>query len=126
MSKKSIVIGIFGALAVGAIATWYRSSDFRCSIDQQCSQLIAVEGAIRMYRLDTGHLPRSLDDLLGASIPGWRGPYILKPALIDAKGAPIDYTVELKSGDFRLAHTRPYSGLVRSCPGSGCYTENDG
>ena len=120
------MVGIFGALAVGGIAAWYRSSDFRCSIDQQCSQLMAVEGAIRMYRLDTGHLPRNLDDLLGASIPGRRGPYILKEALIGPKGGPIDYKVESKSSDFRLAHSQPHSGLVRSCPGGRCYTENDG
>ena len=120
------MVGIFGAVAVGAIAAWYRSSDFRCSLDQLCAQLLAVEGAIRQYRLDTGHSPRNLDDLLGTSIPGWRGPYILKVALIDPKGGPIDYKIDSKSGDFRLAHSQARSGLVRSCPGSRCYTENDG
>ena len=120
------MVGIFGAVAIGAIAAWYRSSDFRCSIDQQCSQLLAVEGAVRMYRLDTGHLPRNLDDLLGTSIPGRGRPYILKAALVDPEGGPIDYKVDSKSGDFRLAHSPAHSGFVRSCPGSRCYTENDG
>ena len=127
MSRKVIVAGILGALAVGTVAAWYRSSDLRCSIDQPCSQLMAVEGAIHMYMLDTGHVPENLNDLLSASVPGSRGPYIVKGALIDPKGRPIDYKVQSKSRDFRLSYSQPHLGLARSCPSIGqSYTENDG
>ena len=81
-----------------------------------------VEVAIRMYQLDTGKLPRSLDDLLDANVPARRGPYVLKAKLIDATGRRIEYTAESNRSAFRLAMSQPYSGLVRYCPGLSCYT----
>lgn len=39
-----------------------------------------LEGAVELYRLDTGIFPSSLDDLIYSSseVHGWRGPYIDK------------------------------------------------
>ncbi len=121
MRRKTIVVGTFGVLAVGTVAVWYRSSDLRCSIDQPCSQLMAVEGAIHMYMLDTGHVPENLDDLLSTSVPGSRGPYIVKGALIDPKGRPIDYGFSPNRAISGCRTLNPTQGLcapVRAWPGA--------
>jgi len=102
VAKKNVAIAI-GILAAGIFGAWHWTSDFRCSLDEKCVQLRAVTNAIRMYKLDTGVLPRRLDDLFSARVAGWHGPYLLKEERVYAVLRRIEYTVEAGTGEFRLA-----------------------
>lgn len=39
---------------------------------------VLIEGAVELYKLDTGMVPESIDDLLypPEGVAGWRGPYL--------------------------------------------------
>ena len=76
-----IVVGIIGMLLaiVGPIAA---KSLFKGKSAAAKMQLKAFEGAIMDYQLDTGNLPKSLNDLITSSgSKKWDGPYLRKKKL---------------------------------------------
>lgn len=65
-------------LVLAQIAPRYNTS-IQFSNDQaQQANCLKIEGAVELYRLDTGVLPKQLEDLLAApsGTSGWRGPYL--------------------------------------------------
>ncbi|AHF07425.1 competence type IV pilus major pilin ComGC [Desulfitobacterium metallireducens] len=59
---------------------------------QQANQL-RIEGAVELYRLDTGSFPSRLEDLLTLppEVHGWRGPYLDKlPTQPDGRSYTLD------------------------------------
>lgn len=83
-------------LVLAQIAPRYNTS-IQFSNDQaQQANCLKIEGAVELYRLDTGVLPKQLEDLLAAppGTSGWRGPYLDqipvqpngKPYTLDSQG----------------------------------------
>lgn len=70
------ILGIILALVVPK----YDSSILFSKGQAQQADRLRLEGAVELYRLDTGIFPSSLDDLLypPSNLKGWRGPYIEK------------------------------------------------
>lgn len=84
-----VVLGIITA----QIAPRYGSSILSSRDQTQHANRVRIEGAVELYRLDTGILPNRLEDLL-SSPPGghgWRGPYLDKlPTQPDGKPYTLD------------------------------------
>ena len=67
------------------------------------TQLITLAGKIDQFRMDTGKLPESLDQLITSpGIPSWLGPYAKAEELKDPWGGTIDYRRPGESGPFEL------------------------
>lgn len=58
----------------------YGSSILSSKEQAQQANRLRIEGAVEIYRLDTGVFPNLLDDLLSSppGVHGWRGPYLDK------------------------------------------------
>lgn len=74
----------------------------RASLAQSQVQILA--GKIENYRLDTGHLPSRLEDLVTqpSGVSGWLGPYAKLPEFNDPWGRPVEYRVPGNAGAFDL------------------------
>ena len=67
------------------------------------TQLITLAGKIDQFRMDTGKLPESLDELVTSpGVPGWLGPYAQAAELKDPWGANIDLRRPGENGPFEL------------------------
>ena len=88
-----VVVAIIGILAtvvvVNVVGRTYEAKVSKCKADFN-----SFKTAIRMYKIDTGRYPRSLDDLLTTSQNG-KGPWIEEMAA-DPWGNPYEY--EYRSG----------------------------
>ncbi len=56
------------------------------------AQMQMMSTAIDAYRLDTGAVPTSLNDLRNSSAPGWDGPYLPRDVPVDPWGNPYAYS----------------------------------
>lgn len=83
-------------LVLAQIAPKYNTS-VQFSRDQaQQANYLKIEGAVELYRLDTGVIPTRLEELIAAppGISSWRGPYLNsipaqpngQPYTLDAQG----------------------------------------
>lgn len=67
------------------------------------TQLVTLAGKIDQFRMDTGKLPESLDQLVTSpGIPSWLGPYARPEELQDPWKNAIDYRRPGESGPFEL------------------------
>jgi general secretion pathway protein G len=85
-----VIIGILAAVAVPRLGGRVKQSQVAAAK----ASIEAIGTAIRLYELDNGDYPSSLQALL--SNPGgaqnWRGPYLEKANLNDAWGNPFVYS----------------------------------
>ncbi|MFY2763298.1 type II secretion system major pseudopilin GspG [Arenimonas sp. MALMAid1274] len=67
------------------------------------TQLSVLAGKVDQFRMDTGKLPESLDQLATSpGMPGWLGPYATADELKDPWGAPIEFKRPGANGPYEL------------------------
>lgn len=72
-----LTLMVLGILLAQVVPRYGTSTRF--TLDQtQHADLVRLEGAVELYRLDTGILPERLENLrsLPSGVSGWRGPYL--------------------------------------------------
>ncbi len=94
------IIGILATVVVVSVAGRYQTSMVRATR----GSITSLGTAVRMYELDTGNMPQSLQHLVQSSgAPHWNGPYVDK-LFDDAWGTPFGYsTKDSKSFEIRSA-----------------------
>lgn len=105
MSLIEIIIVI---VLIGAVLTFVGSRVIggkdRGDYNLGKSAVQTLAGKIENFRLDTGRLPASLDELVTApsDASGWLGPYAKESELRDPFGHPYEYRTPGENGDFDL------------------------
>ena len=67
------------------------------------TQLTTLAGKVDQFRMDTGKLPDSLDQLVTSpGLRGWLGPYAKSDELVDPWGTPIEYRRPGTNGPYEL------------------------
>lgn len=105
MSLIEIIIVI---VLIGAVLTFVGSRVIggkdRGDYNLGKSAVQTLAGKIENFRMDTGRLPNSLDELVRApgDASGWLGPYAKEAELTDPFGHPYQYRVPGESSDFDL------------------------
>lgn len=75
-------------IAAAPFALWLMYGHHGCHHSLPRIQIEMVTAAIEQYRIDTGHWPKSLDDLLDDASPGL-GPYLKESSLRDRWNRPL-------------------------------------
>ena len=97
-----IVIVLIGSI-LALITNRVLNSRDRANVRITETQLITLAGKIDQFRMDTGKLPESLDQLVTSpGIPSWLGPYAKPEELKDPWGGTIDFRRPGTSGPFEL------------------------
>ena len=97
-----IVIVLIGSV-LALIASRVMGGQDRANVRIAETQLVTLAGKIDQFRMDTGKLPDSLDQLVTApGLPSWLGPYAKAEELKDPWGGTIDYRRPGESGPFEL------------------------
>ena len=104
MSLIEVIIVI---VLIGSVLTLVTSrimgGQDRANVGIAKTQLITLASKVDQFRMDTGKLPESLDQLVSASgMPNWLGPYAKKEELNDPWQNPIAYRKPGESGPFEL------------------------
>lgn len=105
MSLIEIIIVI---VLIGAVLTFVGSRVIggkdRGDYNLGKSAVQTLAGKIENFRMDTGRLPASLDELVTApgDASGWLGPYAKEAELRDPFGHPYEYRAPGQGGDFDL------------------------
>ena len=78
-----------------------------CTLESSTqATLLSLELALRMYEIDNGRYPGSLQNLLEPGRePNWNGPYVNKYPVMDAWGSEIAYSAD--GSGFSLASPGP-------------------
>ncbi len=103
-----LVVVIIGVLAT-VVATQFTNKGETARINATRASISAISTAIDVYKLDTGRLPDSLNNLLQSSgEPNWDGPYLrgAQSSIVDAWGTPFSYTTS-GSGSFKVISGGP-------------------
>ena len=96
-----VIVLIGGILAL--VASRLIGGQDRANVRLAESQLITLAGKVDQYRMDTGRLPESLEQLVSASgMQGWLGPYAKAEELNDPWGNPIQYRRPGGNGPYEL------------------------
>ncbi len=96
-----VIVLIGGILAL--VANRVLGGQDRANVRLTESQLITLAGKVDQFRLDTGKLPDSLEQLVSAGgVPNWLGPYAKNEELRDPWGNAIEYRRPGTSGPFEL------------------------
>ncbi|WP_374604256.1 type II secretion system major pseudopilin GspG [Arenimonas sp.] len=96
-----VIVLIGGVLAL--ITSRVMGGQDRANVKIAESQLITLAGKVDQYRMDTGRLPDSLDQLVTA--PGqsnWLGPYAKAEELKDPWGTAIEFRRPGSAGPYEL------------------------
>lgn len=97
-----IVIVLIGSI-LALITNRVLGGRDRANVKITETQLVTLAGKIDQFRMDTGKLPESLDQLVTSpGIPSWLGPYAKPEELNDPWGGTIDYRRPGESGPFEL------------------------
>lgn len=104
MSLIEVIIVI---VLIGSVLTLVTSrimgGQDRANVGIAKTQLVTLSSKIDQFRMDTGKLPDSLDQLVAASgMPNWLGPYAKKEELNDPWQNPIAYRKPGESGPYEL------------------------
>jgi general secretion pathway protein G len=62
------------------------------------TQLKLIETALDTYRLDMGHHPQTLQELIKSDKKNWDGPYLPKEVPLDPWGNPYVYSIPGENG----------------------------
>ena len=107
-SGMSLIEIIIVIVLIGAVLTFVGSRVIggkdRGDYNLGKSAVQTLAGKIESFRMDTGRLPNSLDELVTApgDASGWLGPYAKAAELKDPFGHPYEYRVPGENGDFDL------------------------
>ncbi len=76
-------------ILVYQVASRFTSTESLARIKADSANRLRIEGAVELYKLDTGELPGSIEDLIsqGTEVRGWRGPYLERIFVNPIKGA---------------------------------------
>ena len=97
-----IVIVLIGSI-LALITNRILGSQNRANVKITETQLVTLAGKVDQFRMDTGKLPESLDQLVTSpGLPSWLGPYAKAEELKDPWGGNIDYRRPGESGPFEL------------------------
>lgn len=97
-----LVIVLIGTV-LAFVASRILGGQDRANVGLASAQLITLAGKVDQYRLDTGRLPDSLQQLVSNDgAPNWLGPYAKAEELKDPWGTPIEYRRPGASGPFEL------------------------
>lgn len=96
-----VIVLIGGVLAL--VASRVMGGQDRANVRLTESQLTILSEKIDSYRLDTGRLPDSLDQLVTAGgQPNWLGPYAKAEELKDPWNNPIEFRRPGSNGPYEL------------------------
>lgn len=96
-----VIVLIGGVLAL--VASRVMGGQDRANVRLTETQLITLAGKVDQFRLDTGKLPDSLDQLVnGGGTPNWLGPYARAEELKDPWGNAIEFRKPGGNGPFEL------------------------
>jgi general secretion pathway protein G len=103
-----LVVMVILGLLVGYVAPKYFAQVGKSEVKTARAQIEALEKALDMYRLDTGHYPTNEQGLAALNTrpqnePKWSGPYLKKEVPLDPWGKAYIYkTPGEKGADFDL------------------------
>lgn len=103
-----LVVMVILGLLVGYVAPKYFAQVGKSEVKTARAQIEALEKALDMYRLDTGHYPTTEQGLAALNTrpqnePKWSGPYLKKEVPLDPWGKPYAYKTPGEKGtDFDL------------------------
>lgn len=92
-----IVIVIVGLLASLVAPEMFSKVD-SSRIKTAKAQMELLETSLNTYRLDIGHYPDNLNELLRSEKPNWDGPYLPKEVPADPWGNPYVYQNKSDNG----------------------------
>jgi general secretion pathway protein G len=103
-----IVLAVVLFLGVGLcvaggfmVRTRFMQQVGQASVTRAQIDLMAIDDAVSLYRLNIGAYPNSLADLSTDPNPAggkWRGPYLKSPRVVDPWGNPYSYTLNTSGG----------------------------
>ncbi|WP_245593949.1 type II secretion system major pseudopilin GspG [Arenimonas metalli] len=97
-----IVIVLIGSV-LALIASRVMGGQDRANVRIAETQLVTLAGKIDQFRMDTGKLPESLDQLVTSTgATNWLGPYARAEELNDPWGTPIEFKRPGANGPFEL------------------------
>ncbi|WP_290890747.1 type II secretion system major pseudopilin GspG [Arenimonas sp.] len=97
-----IVIVLIGSI-LALIASRVMGGQDRANVRIAETQLVTLAGKIDQFRMDTGKLPDSLDQLVNSTgATNWLGPYARPEELNDPWGTPIEFKRPGTNGPFEL------------------------
>ena len=102
-----LVVMVILGLLVGYVAPKYFAQVGKSEVKAAKAQIGALEKALDMYRLDTGHYPPTDPGLKGLNTKPdaelkWNGPYLKKTVPLDPWGHEYLYKQPGEHGDFDL------------------------
>lgn len=76
-------------ILVYQVAPRFTSSESIVRVKADSANRLQIEGAVELYKLDTGKIPGSIEDLIApvSEVRGWRGPYMEQALVNPMKGA---------------------------------------
>ncbi len=98
-----IVVGIIAAIVAFAAGQIFGGRD-QANAKLAQTQLETLAAKVEQYRMDTGQIPSSLDQLVTSpGVSGWLGPYVRKVEdLRDPWQRPIQIRTPGANGEFEL------------------------
>lgn len=97
-----IVIVLIGSV-LALITSRIMGGQDRANVRIAETQLVTLAGKIDQFRMDTGKLPDSLDQLVTSTgATNWLGPYARSEELKDPWGTPIEFKRPGANGPFEL------------------------
>jgi general secretion pathway protein G len=100
-----LVVMVILGLLVGYVAPKLFSQVGKSEVKSARAQIGAIEKALDLYRLDTGHYPPTDPGLPALTTkpegePKWNGPYLQKNVPADPWGRPYQYKQPGEHGDY--------------------------
>ena len=92
-----VIIGLLASLVAPSMFSKVDSSKIKVAKAQM--QMLGT--SLDSYRLDTGHYPSQLSELIASNVKGWDGPYLKKTVPEDPWGN--DYTYKVTASGYTLS-----------------------
>ena len=96
-----VIVLIGGVLAL--VTSRIMGGQDRANVGIAKAQLTTLANKVDQFRMDTGRLPETLDQLVtNAGVPNWLGPYAKADELKDPWQTPIEFRKPGSSGPYEL------------------------
>jgi general secretion pathway protein G len=89
-----VILGLLASLVAPKMFSKVDSSKIKTAE----TQLKLIETALDTYRLDMGHHPQTLQELIKSDKKNWDGPYLPKEVPLDPWGNPYVYSIPGENG----------------------------